>query len=88
MFLSNCVSLSLFLWRACALVFCAFASLCVSSFCSQALKVCCPVGFYEEAVAFCSRLIPRVSMTLKKWVHDPLILGNDQPFLKGHGDSR
>ena len=23
-----------------------------------------------------------------KWVHDPFILGNDQPFLKGHGDSR
>ena len=26
-------------------------------------------------------------MTLKKWVHDPLILCNVQPFLKGHGDS-
>ena len=30
---------------------------------------------------------PRVSMTPKKWVHDPLILRNDS-FFKGHGDSR
>ena len=27
-------------------------------------------------------------LTFKKWVHDPMILGNDQPFCKGHGDSR
>ena len=27
-------------------------------------------------------------MTLKKWVHDPLILGNDPFLFKGHGDSR
>ena len=26
-------------------------------------------------------------MTLSKWVHDPILLGND-PFFKGHGDSR
>ena len=26
-------------------------------------------------------------MILKKWVRDPIILGND-PILKGHGDSR
>ena len=26
-------------------------------------------------------------MTLKKWVHDPLILGNDQPFLKGQKET-
>ena len=26
-------------------------------------------------------------MTLKKWVDDPIVLGNDQPFLEGHGDS-
>ena len=29
--------------------------------------------------------LPRISMTLKKWVHDPMILGND-PSLKGHGE--
>ena len=28
------------------------------------------------------------SMTLYKRVNDPIILGNDQPFVKGHGDSR
>ena len=27
-------------------------------------------------------LLPRLSMTLKKWVHDHIILGNDQPFLR------
>ena len=27
-------------------------------------------------------------LTLSKWVHDPLILGNDQPIFKGRGDSR
>ena len=33
--------------------------------------------------------IPYVlSMTLKKWVRDPNILGIDQPFFQGHGDSR
>ena len=26
--------------------------------------------------------------TLKRWVHDPKIRGNDQSFFKGHGDSR
>ena len=33
-------------------------------------------------------VVPGVSITLEKWVHGPIILGNDQPFLKGHGDSR
>ena len=28
-----------------------------------------------------------VSMTLEKSGYDPFLLGNDQPFLKGHGDS-
>ena len=27
-------------------------------------------------------------MTLKKWVNDPKISGNDQPFFEGDGDSR
>ena len=27
-------------------------------------------------------------MTLKQWVHDPLILCVMTPFFKGHGDSR
>ena len=27
-------------------------------------------------------------MTRSKWAHDPIILGNDQPFFKGHGDSK
>ena len=27
-------------------------------------------------------------MTLENRVHDPIILGDDQPFLKGRGDSR
>ena len=26
--------------------------------------------------------LPRVSMTLKKWVHDPLIWGNDPIFIR------
>ena len=26
-------------------------------------------------------------MTLKKWVHDRLILGNDQPFCKGQKET-
>ena len=30
--------------------------------------------------------IPRVSMTPRQRGHDPLILGNDQPFFKGHGE--
>lgn len=34
-----------------------------------------------------SPILPRVSMTLEKGGHNPLILGND-PFLKGLGDSR
>ena len=25
-------------------------------------------------------------MTLLKWFHDPIILGNDPAFLTGHGD--
>ena len=24
----------------------------------------------------------------QKWVNDPIVLGSDQPFFKGHGDSR
>ena len=31
--------------------------------------------------------LPRLSMTLEKW-GDPFLLGSDQPFLKGHGESR
>ena len=38
------------------------------------------LGFWGKVSGF--------SMTLQKWVHDPIILGNDQPFCKGHGDSR
>ena len=26
-------------------------------------------------------------MTLKKWVHDPFVLGNDQPFCKGQKET-
>ena len=26
-------------------------------------------------------------MTLKQWVHEPLILGNDQPFFKGQKET-
>ena len=36
----------------------------------------------------CFLSVPGVSMTLKKWVNDPIILGDDQPFFKGHGSSR
>ena len=33
--------------------------------------------------------VPGVSMSLKEMgLFDPMILGNDQPFFKGHGDSR
>ena len=31
--------------------------------------------------------VPGVSMALKKWVHDPIILGRDQPFLKGQKET-
>ena len=56
---------------------------------------CCPRGIKDRQAGVLSprhsselSVLPRVSMPLKKWVHDPIILGNDQPFLKGHGDSR
>ena len=43
---------------------------------SARLHTCClPIG------------IPGVSMTLEKWVNDPIVLGNDQPFFKGRKET-